>query len=263
MTALADAACDFRRVLCVEADMLFFKALPLSAVDLGDFKMAAVHDIAESGALVDPLCHDTCAQNGVSNDDFNAGLMLFDVAQIDVTRLIADFETLVAEHDRRCPYKSGCTTGEQCVWNQLFRDAWLSLPFCWNTQSALRFTTMWAQASARRYDGSVTFLPVRPWRSDLREARLIATISEGLGASSDALLGATPFDLVYRLNAWRRRATTQDVEAAARRIGRRIREQQATCLGPRRAAQAPSAPSLSMKATTSSTPTPWRIEAIT
>lgn len=261
--ALADAAKDFGRVLYADTDILFFAPLPLATVDLAEFPLAATHDVAETGGIVDPEFRRNCARNGLSDDYFNSGLMLFDVARLDLPRLEDRYHALIAAHEKECPYKERCVTGDQCVWNQLFEQRWLRLPFGWNAQSSMRFTPLWAQAQARHYTGPVKFLPARPWRSDLREARLIATVSERLGFTSGALLGAAPFDLLYRLNAQRWRESTQEIEAAARRIGRRIRDQQASLGRPPRFAQTPSAPSLSIKATTSSTPTPWRIEAIT
>jgi lipopolysaccharide biosynthesis glycosyltransferase len=220
LAAAIDAAKSYDRVFYTDFDILYFAPLPLLTLDFQGFPLAAAFDVSETTSVTDRHFEENCAASGVSKNYFNAGVLFIDAANCDLASLEAKYSEEVKKHDAHCLYKADCTTGDQCVWNTLFADNWLFLPISWNVQSSMRFTPAWQTAAARHYTGPVKFLPVRPWRSDAREAHYIRFLGSKLGHEVRA--GALPFDLLFHLNGLRWRRSTTAITASIAEVNARI-----------------------------------------
>jgi lipopolysaccharide biosynthesis glycosyltransferase len=210
--AIEPLLAGYDRVLYADTDLLFFEDLPLAEFDMQGHPLAAVYDVAEVNGITSPDFAQRCHDNGLSPEYFNSGLMLFASAQVDLETLRAQYEQLVTEHQKACPYKPGCRTNDQCVWNLLFENNWQPAPLGWNTQASMRFTRPWASAPVRHYTGPAKALPLEPWRSDSREIALVNKIAQMLGDPCRRV--RNPGDLIYRANGLRWRQASKRMEAA-------------------------------------------------
>jgi len=192
----------YDRVLYVDHDILFFENIFLEQINLKGLPIGAVYDIADIGGLTDPDFLQNCRQNNRSAHYFNSGFMLFDCSQWN-HELKGKYLQLSKEHRLNCDYKRKCISNDQCSFNRLFENNWKRLPLNFNMQACTKFTPRWARASVRHYQGPSKFLPIRPWRNDARDFRLIRRIRKALG---DNDLWYPPLNILFGLNAIRRKA---------------------------------------------------------
>jgi lipopolysaccharide biosynthesis glycosyltransferase len=202
----------YDRVLYVDYDILFFEEILLEKINLEGYPVAAVYDIAETGCLTNPLFIENCRQNSRSPHYFNSGLMLFDSSKWN-HKLKDRFLQLSLEHRLHCDYKSNCRLNDQCSFNRLFENNWKRLPLNFNVQGCAKFTGRWDRAPVRHYQGPRKFLPVRPWRNDARDMRLIKGIRKALGYHD---LWYPPSSILFGLNGFNRRAWVKKVNKAMR-----------------------------------------------
>ena len=200
----------YDRVLCVDHDILFFEEVFLEKVNLEDFPVGAVYDLAEISGLANWSFAQNCRQNNRSAHYFNSGFMLFDCSKWD--REFGDrYLQLLEEHSLKCDYKRSCTTIDQCAFNRLFENNWKRLPLNFNMQACAIFTSKWAHASVRHYQGKRKFLPIQSWRNDSRDVRLIKRVRTALGYR-DSLY--PPSNMLYGLNAIRKKANIERANKA-------------------------------------------------
>jgi lipopolysaccharide biosynthesis glycosyltransferase len=208
--AVNEIADAYDRVLYVDHDILFFEEVFLEKVNLEDFPVGAVYDLAEISGLANRSFAHNCGQNNRSAHYFNTGFMLFDCSKWD--RELEDrYLQLLEEHNLKCDYKTSCTTIEQCAFNRLFENNWKRLTLNFNMQACAIFTGKWAHASVRHYQGKRKFLPIQPWRNDSRDVRLIKRVRTALGYP-DFLYPS--FNILYGLNAIRRKANIEGANKA-------------------------------------------------
>jgi lipopolysaccharide biosynthesis glycosyltransferase len=190
-------ACD--RALYVDHDVLFFEPIFLEKIDLEGLPIGAVYDIAVSGGITDADFVENCQKNHRSPHYFNAGLMLFDCSKWNRTSR-GKYMQLLGEHQVNCDYMKKCLQNDQCIVNRLFENNWRRLPLTFNMQACAKFTDKWAHASVRHYQGVSKFLPIRPWRNDGRDNRLIRRIRKALGYNDRWHF---PLGILFTLNARR------------------------------------------------------------
>jgi choline dehydrogenase-like flavoprotein/lipopolysaccharide biosynthesis glycosyltransferase len=189
----------YDRVLYVDYDLLFFEQIFLEKIDLEGFPIGAVYDIAVSSGMTDADFIQNCLKNNRSPHHFNSGLMLFDCSQWDY-KSKEKYMQLLDEHQVKCDYMKKCLQNDQCIINRLFENNWKRLPLAFNMQASAKFTGKWAHASVRHYQGTRKFLPVRPWRNDSRDIRLIRRIRKALGYNDPWRF---PLGILFRLNGRR------------------------------------------------------------
>jgi len=209
-SAAVDASRDFKRVLYSDTDVLYFVRADFEGFNLREQPLAAAYDVAETTSITDPQFKENCDRNEVSSRYFNAGLLLIDSIKCNLEKLEQEYVSLVRSRRAFCPYKSDCTTGDQCVWNLMFENRWCPLPISLNVQSSMRFTDYWTNAAVRHYTGPIKFLPVRPWRSDSREVRYLKRLAALLG--EEAPRSRVPGDVAYKLNALRWRKSIKRID---------------------------------------------------
>jgi lipopolysaccharide biosynthesis glycosyltransferase len=190
----------YDKVLYVDHDILFFENVFLEKVDLDGFPVGAVYDIAKVGDRTDRGFLSNCRKNNRSAHYFNSGFMFFDGAKWD-GKLKERYMLLLQEHQFRCDYMGSCNTNDQCAFNRLYENNWKRLPFDFNMQAAAKFSGKWARASVRHYDGPRKFLPIRLWRNDMRDIRLIGRIRKALGYNDP--IYPPSFNILFELNAVR------------------------------------------------------------
>ena len=189
----------YDRVLYVDYDVLFFEQIFLETINLEGFPIAAVYDIAVSSGMTDADFIQNCRKNNRSTHHFNSGLMLFDCSKWD--RLTREkYMRLLDKHQVSCDFLKQCQPNDQCITNLLFENNWKRLPLAFNMQACAKFTDQWAHASVRHYQGVSKFLPIRPWRNDGRDIRLIRRIRKALGYNDPWHF---PLGILFRLNARR------------------------------------------------------------
>ena len=200
----------YDRVLYVDHDILFFQNIFLEKIHLEGLPIGAVYDIADIGGLTDPNFLHNCQQNNHSPHYFNSGFMLFDCSKWN-HELKGKYFQLAKEHQSKCDYKKRCVAAEQCPFNRLFENNWQRLPLNFNVQSCAKFTDRWGHAPVRHYQGPSKFLPIRPWRNDARDMRLLRHIRQVLGYND---LWYPPSSILFRLNAIRRKTWVERANKA-------------------------------------------------
>jgi lipopolysaccharide biosynthesis glycosyltransferase len=197
----------YDRVLYVDNDILFFDEIFLERIDLEGLPVGAVYDIAETGCLTNPDFIKDCRRNNRSPHYFNSGFMLFDSSKWshEFKDIFLQFSL---EHKLKCDYKQNCTLNDQCSFNRLFENNWKRLPLNFNVQACAKFTGRWDRALVRHYQGPSKFIPVRPWRNDARDMRLIKGIRLALGYKDRSY---PPSNILFGLNAFKRRAWIEKV----------------------------------------------------
>jgi lipopolysaccharide biosynthesis glycosyltransferase len=200
----------YDRILYVDYDLLFFEEIFLEKIDLEGLPVGAVYDIAEAGCLTDPDFIKNCQQKKRSPHYFNSGFMLFDAAKWN-HEFKGNFLQLATEHRIKCDYIKNCHLNDQCSFNRLFENNWKRLPLNFNVQGCAKFTERWDRAPVRHYQGPRKFIPLRPWRNDARDVRLIKGIREALGYKDRWYLSS---NILFRLNAFKRRAWVEKVNKA-------------------------------------------------
>jgi lipopolysaccharide biosynthesis glycosyltransferase len=197
----------YDRALYVDCDVLFCEQIFLEKVNLEGFPIGAVYDIAVSSGMTDADFMQNCRKNNRSPHFFNSGFMLFDCSKWDRNSK-EKYIQLLNKHQVSCDYRKKCQPNDQCIINLLFENNWKRLPLDFNMQGCAKFTDRWAHASVRHYQGASKFLPVRPWRNDSRDIRLIRRIRKALGYKDPWHL---PLGILFKLNR-RRNILQADVE---------------------------------------------------
>lgn len=210
MEAVDRIAQAYDRILYVDYDILFFEEIFLEKVNLEGLPVGAIYDIAETGCLTNPNFIENCRQNNRSPHYFNSGLMLFDSSKWN-HELKSQFLQLSLEHKLNCDYKENCHLNDQCSFNRLFENNWKRLPLNFNVQGCAKFTARWGRAPVRHYQGPRKFLPVRPWRNDARDMRLIKSIRQALGYKGGWY---PPSNILFGFNAFKRRTWIRKVNKA-------------------------------------------------
>jgi lipopolysaccharide biosynthesis glycosyltransferase len=210
MEAVDRIAQSYDRVLYVDNDLLFFEEIFLEKINLEGLPVGAVYDIAETGCLTNPDFIKNCRQKNRSPHYFNSGLMLFDCSKWN-PELKGKFLQFSIEHKSNCDYRNGCNLNDQCSFNRLFENNWKRLPLNFNVQGCAKFSGRWDRAPVRHYQGPRKFLPVRPWRNDARDMRLIKGIRVALGYHD---FWYPPSSILFGLNAFKRRAWVRKVNKA-------------------------------------------------
>jgi lipopolysaccharide biosynthesis glycosyltransferase len=195
----------------VDNDILFFADISVDAIELDGFPVAAVHDIAEVGGITDAAFLKNCDANHRSRHYFNSGFMLYDSDKWMEASLRAGYMAHLDSHQHYCEYKNPCATNDQCVFNRLFENNWKRLPLDYNFQACAKFTDRWNSASVKHYQGMPKFIPMRPWRLDRRDVRLIRKIRRLLGYRD---FGLPYLGISYFLNTIRNHAKINRVESA-------------------------------------------------
>lgn len=167
----------YARVVYADIDILFLHDARLHAVDLGGNPIGAVIDYSICGDDVAGSFAARSRANGISDRYFNSGLMVFDSARCDAARIAARYDEIQTTHQLFCPYLPDCETGDQCIFNQVFTQAWMELPLDLNVQTAAWRHPAWHTARIRHYTGGRKFLPVQYWHSDRTERRLLKRIA--------------------------------------------------------------------------------------
>jgi lipopolysaccharide biosynthesis glycosyltransferase len=200
----------YDRILYVDHDILFFEELFLENINLEGLPVGAVYDIAETGCLTNPDFIKDCLHKKRSPHYFNSGFMLFDASKWN-HEFTANFLQFATEHKLSCDYKQNCKLNDQCSFNRLFENNWKRLPLNFNVQGCAKFTDRWDRAPVRHYQGPRKFLPVRPWRNDARDVRLIKGIREAMGYKDGWYLSSR---ILFGLNAFKRRVWIKKVNKA-------------------------------------------------
>jgi lipopolysaccharide biosynthesis glycosyltransferase len=210
MEAVDRIAQAYDRILYVDHDILFFDEIFLEKINLEGLPVGAVYDIAETGCLTDPDFIKNCRQKHRSPHYFNSGFMLFDASKWN-DEFKSKFLQFSIEHKSNCDYKKGCHLNDQCSFNRLFENNWRRLPLNFNVQGCAKFTGRWDRAPVRHYQGPSKFIPVRPWRNDARDMRLIRGIRLALGYKDRWY---PPSNILFGFNAFKRRAWVEKVNKA-------------------------------------------------
>ena len=200
----------YDRILYVDHDILFFEEIFLEKINLEGFPVGAVYDIAETGCLTNPDFIKDCQRKKRSPHYFNSGFMLFDASKWN-HEFTAEFLQFAMDHKISCDYKQNCNLNDQCSFNRLFENNWKRLPLNFNVQGCAKFTGRWKRAPVRHYQGPRKFLPLRPWRNDARDVRVVKSIRKALGFKDRSYLSSR---LLFGLNTFKRRAWIEKVDKA-------------------------------------------------
>lgn len=219
LKAVLEAAQEYDRVVYSDGDILMMRDLDLAGIDMQGFPIAAGYDLSEAGGL---LPHDRAPDHpgrGAREHYFNTGLIVADGALWRGEAFAAPYAAAMRAHLTFCEYKSACVTMDQCVWNLLFEGRWARLPLDHNMQACALFSRWWSKASLRHYTGKIKFLPIRLWRSDVKDRRLIARARRRLGLSVSPMT-ETP-DVLFALNRLRNARLNARVARAVEKVERK------------------------------------------
>lgn len=215
MVAIEVLSTEFERVAYLDGDILLMKDFDLAQIDFGDATIAAVYDIARSGAMASEKdFFERCASYGRSPHYFNAGVIAADFRHWN-SEFAYRYNEALDEHANGCDYKVNCSCPDQCAWNRAFERAWKRLPLTFNFQACAIFSESWTEAVVRHYVGPTKFIPFRPWRNDALDTALINRARNILGLAS---VGHWAAPLARSMNKIRNLHFAKASDAAIERI---------------------------------------------
>lgn len=181
MVAMDRLRGEFDVVLYTDFDILLMEDIDIAKFDFEGMPIAAVYDFAAAKWHDESdLFYERCKSNEKSPKYFNSGFIAANFANWN-----ADFSALfndkVLKHLEYCNYQDGCTRNDQCSWNETFERNWKVLPATYNFQACAMFTDRWSRARVRHYVGKKKYLPVKSWRNDERDLKLLSGARAILG----------------------------------------------------------------------------------
>jgi lipopolysaccharide biosynthesis glycosyltransferase len=230
VTALKARAIDavvkqYNRVLYIDGDVLAFEDIHLERLDGFDQLFAAIFDISKGEELKENLRTGSARLNGLSEDYFNAGVIMINSKKWIEQGVAKKFADVLKKHEEDyCPYFGECICSDQCVLNIIANGDWLRLPLFMNALQSMVYTKYWKNAYLRHYTGPRKFLSMRIQNCDPRAYKLVRTISVESGLP---YYQKRQYDggLIHWLNGIRRRANTDAMSKAAAEVERRMNGQ--------------------------------------
>lgn len=225
VSAIEKLAHSYEYVLYLDGDTLAFGDLRCD--ELAGFSeiAAACLDLSVSTGFDDPGFADNCRHNAVTPEYFNSGVMMINSRKWLEAQALDRFTEHLHQHAHACVYLTHCTTNDQCAFNLTLGGAYKRLPVTYNVQKSAFQTRAWADALLRHYTGVIKFVPVRSWRCDRKEYRLLRRISGETGLALPVRF--FDFGFSYSLNALRRRRTVASYDSAIEEIEHRMARQRA------------------------------------
>jgi len=227
MEALWSIQDEFDRALYIDSDVLLMKDFMLDCLDFEGMPIAGVYDIAKVGEIgSDRDFHTRCLTSNCSPHYFNSGVIAANYERFS-SKHVQSYRDALVRHYSICVYHEDCSCDDQCAWNIAFQEDWKRLPLSHNFQACALFNDGWSDATARHYVGPAKFLPVRPWRNDSRDTRLIAQARAILGLPTH---GKRSLNIARRMNIIRnaslRRRAQRGLETVERMFKQQISDRQ-------------------------------------
>lgn len=210
IAAMGQMCRHYDRVVAMDSAMLAMQPVNVDSIGFDRYPIAAVYDFVDGTGVDNPELWHNCRTHRVSPHYFNTGMIVALGSRWD-EGFLARYRHWQQIHAQACPYRTGCRSGDRCVWNLTFQNNWQRLPLDMNYQAGAMFTPGWTTAPMRHY-GEQGFLPLRIRRSDTRDIALInAARQQVLGLPALGL----PFNWPVRLADMARNHRRRDGVAEA------------------------------------------------